>query len=197
MKIAVFSSVNENVSDGINALLDKYALQSPEVHFPVSIKDDEFVQSILDVCIDRKVKTVAYFPNATGLDYLLKQADDLVIVDIPTKELIRQLRTEDAVGIFWTDSPHDHIVLHALEDIAPDIWDITDGLDPIELDDDPFDDMSEKELHDAMHMHLGAFVDLLASFVASTVVASLTEAVIEQISDELGKKDFNPFNDEQ
>lgn len=197
MKIAVFSSVNADVSDGINALIDKYALHSPEVHFPVSINDDEFVQSILDVCIERKIKTVAYFPNATGLDHLLKQADDLVVVDIPVKEIIRQIKTDDAVGILWTDSPQDHIVLHALEDIAPDIWDITDGLDPIELEDDLYEDLSEKELHDAMHKHLGAFVDLLASFVASTVMASLTEAVIEQLADELGKKDFNPFQDEQ
>ena len=197
MKIAIFSSINADVSEGLDALLDKYALHSPEIHFPVSVKDDMFVQSILDVCKERKIKTVAYFPNATGLDEFLKQADDLVIVDIPTKEIIRQIKTEDAVGILWTDSPHDHIVLHALEDIAPDVWDITDGLDPIELDDDIFDDMSEQELHEAMHKHLGAFVDLLASFVASTVMASLTDAVIEQLADELGKKDFNPFKDEQ
>jgi hypothetical protein len=197
MKIAVFSSINVDVSDGINALIDKYALHSPEVHFPVSALEEKFVMSILRVCKERKVKTVAYFPNAMGLDHMLKEADDLIIVDIPVKEIIRQLSTDDAVGILWTDSVEDHIITHSLEDLAPDIWDITDGLDPIELDADDFGDMDEDALHEAMHHHLGAFVDLLAAFVASTVMNSLSEAVAQQLADELGKKDINPFKDEQ
>ena len=197
MKIAVFSSVSKDVSQGIHALIDKYALHSPEVHFPISVGNETFVMSIINTCKERKVKTVAYFPNAVGLDHMLKEADDLVIVDIPSKEIIRQLNTDDAVGIYWTDSIEDHIITHSLEDLAIEIFDITDGLDPIELDVNPLEDMDEEDLHDAMHMHLGAFVDLLAAFVASTVMNSLSEAVAQQLADELGKKDFNPFKDDE
>jgi hypothetical protein len=41
------------------------------------------------------------------------------------------------------------------------------------------------------------FVDLLAAFVAETVMESLSEAVAEHMLDAETKKDISPFKDEE
>jgi hypothetical protein len=86
--------------------------------------------------------------------------------------------------------------LHSVEDLAIDVWDITEGLDPIELEPDEYDGMDSHGLHDAMHKHLGMFVDLLAAFVAETVMDSLSEAVAQHIIEAETKRDVSPFKDE-
>jgi len=195
MKIALFSDENLDVSKALDQLITKYSEQSPEVIFPVKKNYDEFSQSIIRKCLENRVKVTAYFKDATGLEHILKQADDISITDEPIQEVLRQLESKDAVGIVWTDSLNDHLILHTVEDLALDVWDITDGIDPIEID-DPFTDMDTEQLHDAMHKHLGLFVDMMAAFVASTVMNSLSEAVAEHIRDSETKKDISPFRDE-
>jgi len=194
MKIAIFSDENLDVSKAIDELITKYSEQSPEVIFPVKVNNDEFSQSVIRKCLENRVKVTAFFKDATDLEHILKQVDNIYVTDQPLEEVLRQLGPKDAIGIVWTDSLNDHLVLHTTEDLALDTWDITDGLDLIEIE-DPFMDMDSDQLHDAMHKTIGVAVDMMAAYIASTVMDSLSQAVMEHILDRFDKKDISPFDD--
>ena len=195
MKIAIFSDENFEITDGIDQIITKYSEQSPEVIFPVKAGQDEFSQSIIRKCLENRIKVTVYFRNAFGLDHLLKQADDFVVCDDPIQEVLRQLTMRDAVGIVWSDSINDHLILHKVEDLALDVWDVTDGLDPIELDEDQFLNMDADELHDAMHKAIRVFADMMAAYIANTVMESLGQAVEQHLNEQENKKDISPFDD--
>ena len=195
MKIAIFSTDNLDVSKGIDQLITKYSEQSPEILFPVKVGQDDFSQSIIRKCLENRVKVSVYFKDATNLDHLLKQSDDITICDEPVNEVLHQLGPKDAVGIVWTDSLEDHLILHTMEDLALDVWDITDGIDPIEID-DAFENMDPDELHDAMHSTFGLLLDMMAAYVATTVMESLGQAVMEHLEDQL-RKNIRPFDDQE
>lgn len=195
MKIAIFSEENFEITDGIDQIITKYAEQSPEVIFPVKPGQDDFSQSVIRKCLENRVKATVYFRNAFGLDHLLKQADDFVVCDDPVQEVLRQLTLGDAVGIVWSDSVTDHVILHMVEDLALDVWDVTDGLDPIELDEDPFISMDADELHEGMHKAIRVFADMMAAYIANTVMESLGQAVAQHLDEQDNKKDISPFDD--
>ena len=195
MKLAIFSDENFEITDGIDQIITKYAEQSPEVIFPVKPGQDDFSQSVIRKCLENRVKVTVYFRNAEGLDHLLKQADDFVVCDDPIQEVLRQLTVQDAVGIVWSDSISDHLILHKVEDLALDVWDVTDGLDPIELDEDQFLNMEADELHDAMHKAIRVFADMMAAYIANTVMESLGQAVEQHLNEQENKKDISPFDD--
>lgn len=194
MKIAIFSTENLDISKGIDQLITKYSEQSPEILFPVKVGQDDFSQSVIRKCLENRVKVTIYFKDATNLDHLLKQADDITICDEPVNEVLHQLSPGDAVGIVWTDSLEDHLVLHTLEDLALDVWDVTDGIDQIEID-DAFESMDPDDLHDAMHKTFGILMDMMAAYVATTVMDSLGQAVMEHLENQL-RKNIHPFDEE-
>ena len=196
MKIAVISYQDIDVTDGMDDLFDKYGVENTTVLLPILKRDREFSQSVVQACLDHGVKIHCFFTSAENLDHLLKQADDITVIDNPVKEVLLQLNTGDALGLVWDDSPQAHFALHTVEDLALDTWDITDGLDVLEIEPDDYGDMGSSELHGAMMKHLGMFVDLLAAFVAETVMESLGEAVAEHLLDAETKRDISPFKDE-
>jgi hypothetical protein len=194
MKIAIFSEENLDISRAVDQLITKYSEQSPEVIFPVKVNYDEFSQSVLRKCLENRVKVTAYFKDATGLEHILKQADDITITDDPIQEVLRQIGPKDTVGIVWTDSLNDHLILHTIEDLGIDVWDVTHGIDPIEIDDDLFASMDPEHLHDSIHKTVDVLVDMLAAYIATTVMESLGEAVMDHILNQQ-KKDISPFDD--
>lgn len=199
MNIAVFSFKDIDVSDGVSELINRYRDKNPTILLPIVKTDDNFSQSVIRTAVDLNVKVNCFFVSAIGLDHILKQADDISITENPVKEVLRQLTQGDSVGMVWDDSPSNHFILHATEDLALDIWDITEGLDKIDSDGWDFD-FDEKTLHAEMHATLGKFIDLMCAFVANTVMNSLSEAVAEHIAlaEEDGDiKDINPFDDEE
>ena len=195
MKIALFSDENLDVSKAVDQLISEYSEQAPEILFPVKVNFDEFSQSVIRKCLENRVKCTAYFKDANGLEHILKQADDITITEEPVQEVLRQLGPKDAVGIVWTDSINDHLIVHTVEDLALDIWDITDGIDPIEMD-DPFMEMDPDALHDAMHKTLSVWVDMMSAYIATTVMDTIGQAVLENIQNQL-KKNINPFEDRE
>ena len=197
MKIAVISFQDIDVTEGMDDLFDKYGVEQTTVLLPILKRDREFTQSVVQACLDHGVKIHCYFTDAEGLDHILKQADDITVIDNPVKEVLLQLGSSDSLALVWDDSPQAHFALHTVEDLAIDTWDITEGLDVLEIEPDNFDDMSPNELHNQMFKHLGMFVDLLAAFVASTVMDSLSEAVAEHIIDSETKRNISPFKDEE
>ena len=194
MNIGVVSFQNKDVTKAINELADRYKTESPRVLIPVTTEDQEFIQSVLRACIENKIPVVCFISHAAGLDHLLKQADDIVVSDNPVKEVMHQLTIGDSFCIAWDDSIPAHHLLHAVEDLALDVWDITDGLDPIEIDDER--EYESDDLYDLMHESLGTFIDALAAFVGSVVMESLTQAVAERLREtDEGNRDISPFDD--
>jgi hypothetical protein len=198
MKIAVFSNENIDVSKAIDELITKYSEQSPEVLFPVKANQELFTQSVIRKCLENKVKTTLYCVSAVGLEQAIMQVDGSVTCEEPLQEVLRQLSPGDAVGIVWTDSMTDHLILHTVEDLALDTWDITDGIDPIEME-DPYGDMDAEQLHEAMHKTVAVLVELMSAYVASTVMDSISQAVMERIRNDIFARDSKlefPFDDD-
>ena len=118
MNLAIISLQDKDVSNGVSELLDKYHDKDLIVHLPVLKTDKQFSQSVIRTCLDKKVKVIAYFVSANGLDHLLKQADDISVSDNPVKEVLHQLNAGDSLGLVWDDSPTLHYAIHAIEDLA-------------------------------------------------------------------------------
>jgi len=197
MKIAIFSDENLDVSNGIDQIISQYSEQSPEILFPVKANQDDFSQSVIRKCLENRVKVTVYFKDAENLEHIIKQVDSTVVCDEPIQEVLRQLDQNSAVGMVWTDSMQNHLILHTVEDLALDIWDITEQLDPIEVDDDPFFGMDSNELHDVVHKALEVFADSMAAYIAATVMDSLGQAVAEHLTTQMRKKDISPFADQE
>lgn len=196
MKIAIVSFQDIEVTDGIEELLEQYDhVDEVTVLIPILKKDKEFTGTAIKACKEHGAKVHLFFASAEGLDDYLKEADDLTVTENPVKSVLHQLTVEDSLGLVWDDSPQAHFALHAVEDLAIETWDITEGLDVLEIDPDDFADMTANEIHKAMHKALGTFVDLMAAFIAETVMQSLSEAVAEHIMDSETKRDISPFDD--
>ena len=196
MNIAVISFSDVDVTDGVNLLANHYKDKNPRILLPVLKPNEKFTQSVLKSSLENELKITCFFESAVGLDHILKQADDITLSEHPVKESVDHLKAGDALAIVWDDGPLCHVIVHSIEDLALDTWDITDGLDELQLDDIGFD-MDADNLHDEMISTMGKFVDLMCAFVASTVMNSLSEAVAEHImlsEEDDGKKDIDPFN---
>lgn len=194
MNIAVISFKNHNVSIAIDELAEVYKDKNPTFLLPVMAPLENFTQSVLSTAIDNKIKVTCFFESAVGLDHILKQADDITLTENPIGEVLNNLKPGDALAMVWDDSPQAHVIVHGLEDLALDTWDITDGLDEIDIDDDF--SLDDEQMRIEMMNTLGKFVDIFAGYVANLVMGSLSEAVAEHIKmSELDddKKDIDPF----
>lgn len=197
--IAVFSFKDNDSYEALTDLVDSYEGESISFLMPIIKPLPKFFESVIKVSKEKAVPLKCYFNNVEGYDQYLKYAEDLILTDNPTKEAIRQLTPDDAVAIVWDDSTQAHFVMHSVEDLALEMWDITDDLAP--LDNESFDyELDNDKLHDELIGTMGKFVDLLAAFVANVVMESLGEAVAQHLmmsEDETDKKDFNPFDDKE
>lgn len=197
--IAVFSFKDNDSYIALTDLIDSYEGESVTFLMPLIKPLPKFFESVIKVSKEKAVPLKCYFQNVEGYDQYLKYSEDLILTDNPIKEVIRQLTPDDAVAIVWDDSSQAHFVLHAVEDLALEMWDIEADLAPI--DEDPFDfELDSDKIHDELLSTMGKFVDLLAAFVANTVMDSLGQAVAEHLmmsADETDKKDFNPFDDKE
>lgn len=198
MNIGVFSFKDKDVSKGLQDLVDSYEGAELTLLMPLIKPIPKFFESVIKVAKESaNVKLKCFFVTAEGFDNYLKYADDLVIAENPVREILRTLTPEDSLALVWDDTPQSHFVVHSVEDLALEMFDISDGL--IELDEaDIGFDLDSEDLHDELLSTMGRFVDLLAAFVANTVMESLGEAVAQHLmmsEEDLGKKDFNPFDD--
>lgn len=195
MNIAVISFKNHDVTDGIESLAEVYEGRNPTFLLPVMVPLETFTQSVLKSAKENELKVNCFFESAVGLDHILKQADDITLTENPIGEVLHNLKPGDALAIVWDDSPQAHVIVHGLEDLALDTWDITEGIDPIEMDDYDFS-LDNDQIRDEMLQAMGRFVDLMCNFVGNMVMASISEAVAEQIKmadSDSDKKDIDPF----
>lgn len=200
MNIGVFSFKDKDVYDGLLDLIESIPeVDKPVILLPIIKPLPEFYNSVIKVAKETHVELKCFFVSADDHDDLLSLAADLVVTDNPVKEVLRNLTSDDEIAIVWDDSSQAHFVVHAVEDLALDIWDISDGLMMFEQENYDFL-MDSDQTHEELIASMGKFVDLLATFVAQTVMESLSQAVLEHIMDNLedsDKKDFNPFRDEE
>jgi len=192
MNVAIISFEDICIEEGVEKLIEKYG-KDIKVFLPVTGKENHFAESVMDTCKAYDVKVTCFITNAVGIDHLLIDSEDIVITDNPVKEIIRQISINDAIGVVWDDSPQAHYILSAVEDFGVDVWDVTDGLDPIEID---YDDMSSDDLYENMALSMMAFVHAMSEFITSAVLDSLSEAVAERIQEAEGR-DINPFGDNE
>jgi len=192
MNVAIISFEDICIEEGVEKLIEKYG-KDINVFLPVTGKENHFAESVIDICKAYDVKVTCFITNAMGIDHLLIDSEDIVITDNPVKEIIRQISINDAIGLVWDDSPQAHYILSAVEDFGVDVWDVTDGLDPIEID---YDDKSSDELYDNMAVSMMAFVHAMSEFVTSSVLDALSESIAERLQESEGR-DISPFGDDE
>ena len=191
MNIAVISFQDVCADEGMFELINKYGKDKElRVLLPVTGSENHFAESVMDVCRDHSVKVTCFIVNAMDIDHILLNADDIVITDNPVKEIVRQITTEDALGIVWDDSPQAHFILHAIEDFGIEVWDITEGLDQIEVE---FTE-SQEDVYKAMMDSMAIFVEHMADYIMTSVLDVLAETVAKRIEED--GKDILPFKDD-
>ena len=191
MNVAVISFQDVCVDEGMLELINKYGKDKElRVLLPVTGSENHFAESIMDVCRDHSVKVTCFIVNAMDIDHILLNADDIVITDNPVKEIVRQITTEDTLGIVWDDSPQAHFILHAIEDFGIEVWDITEGLDQIEVE---FTE-SQEDVYKAMMDSMAIFVEHMADYIMTSVLDVLAETVAKRIEED--GKDILPFKDD-
>jgi hypothetical protein len=191
MNISVISFQDVCVDEGMLKLINKYGKDKElRVLLPVTGSENHFAESVMDVCRDHSVKVTCFIVNAMDIDHILLNADDIVITDNPVKEIVRQITTEDALGIVWDDSPQAHFILNAIEDFGIEVWDITEGLDQIEIE---FTE-SQEDVYKAMMDSMAIFVEHMADYIMTSVLDVLAETVAKRIEED--GKDILPFKDD-
>ena len=189
MNIAVISFEDVCVDEGVTQLLEKYG-KGVNVFIPVTGNENHFAESVMGICKDHDVRTTCFIANASDIDHILVDADDIVITDNPVKEMIRQITLDDVLGIVWDNSPMAHFVLSAVEDFGIETWDITDGLDQIEIEyaEEPVEIIRERMIES-----MNVFVEHMADYVMTSVLEVLSDEVAKRILEDT--KEIDPFKD--
>jgi len=191
MNIAVISFQDVCVDEGMLELINKYGKDKElRVLLPVTGSENHFAESVMEICKDHSIKVTCFIANAMDIDHILLNADDIVITDNPVKEVVRQVTAEDTLGIVWDGSPQAHFILNAVEDFGIEIWDITEGLEPIDVE---FTD-SQEDVYKAMMDSMAIFVEHMADYIMTSVLDVLAETVAKRIDDD--DKDIMPFKED-
>jgi hypothetical protein len=188
-RIVVMPFKDGNVKEGMRRLiqLNKDAV----VMFPV-MDLPQFTTSMTQVLEETSAKYHLFFTDGSdGIDNLVLKAHDITMCLSPMKEMTREITAEDVLAMVWEDSIEAHLVLHAVEDLAIEAWNIDDGLEPIEVE---FDDDDESDmLYEEMQEALSVFIEAFATYITNGVLNTLAKAVEERLREDLGKKDIDPF----
>ena len=189
-RIAVISfEDNADVTEGLELLLEKY----DEVHVMLAVSgNNNFVRTALKAMLSYDITFTLYVSETEGIEHI--PHENITICSNPIKEVMRQIEPHDVLAMVWDDSLESHAVLHSLEDYGLEMWDITDGLDIIEIDYD--DDRETEELYDIMTTTLNLFAESLAAYVTSAVLDVLTDTIRERLAEEDDMKDISPFDDD-
>jgi hypothetical protein len=192
-QIAVVSYQEDvDVSKGMAELIAKYP--KAKVLIPVE-RYNIFAKSVLQVVLANDMKFHLFISDESeGIDDAVIKAEDITFCSNPNREVMRQVRPYDVLALVWDDSTDAHIALHTLEDFGLESWDISDGLDMIEID---HADETAEELMDAVQDSMAAFIENLSAYVVTTVLDALTQSVNEHIDSIEHQKDISPFDDEE
>ena len=189
-RIVVLPFKDGDIKEGMRRLiqLNKDAvILFPVMDLPV------FRASMTNIIEETGVKYHLFFTDGSdGIDDLVLKAHDITMCGNPLREMTREITAEDVLAMVWEDSIEAHLVLHAVEDLAVETWNIDNGLEPIEVefDDDDESDMLYEEMQEAM----SNFIEAFATYITNGVLTTLSKAVEERLREDMGKKDINPFD---
>jgi hypothetical protein len=177
-KIAVISfDPDIDVTTGMQALGVKY----PEAKFLIAIDEyGDYAKSAVKSAMEFGDFHL-YFSEEASIEEPVHK-DQITFSSDPVKDITRELSSNDVLAVVWDESLDIHEVVHSLEDFAIDMWDISDGLDQIELDYES-DDETE-ELYDVMTTSMAIFAESLAAYVTSAVLDVLTETIRERMAED-------------
>lgn len=183
---------NINVYKGVKELTELH----PDAEVLVPIEEyGAFIKSALKAVLESDNPFHLFFSETASITEPVA-SENISYCKDPLKEVLRNITTEDVLGMVWDDSDECHLVLHSLEDFALEMWDITDGLDVIEIDYD-FDGHGDTDVaYEVMAKSLEVFVENLATYVTSAVLDVLSATIMERMAEEDGQKDISPFDDE-
>ena len=178
MNIVVISfDPDVDVTAGLQALSVKY----PKAKFLIAIEEyGQFAKTAVKAAMELG-NFHLYFSEEASIQEPVHK-DQITFCNNPIKEMTRQITFEDVLAIVWDESLDVHAVVHSLEDFGIDMWDISDGLDIIELDYDG--DESTDELYEIMTNSLEVFAQSLAAYITSTVLDVLTETIRERMAED-------------
>jgi hypothetical protein len=187
-KIIVISMQDVDVSKGLKQLLDKYP--KAKVWFPVT-GDEIFFESVIQSCQDKNASFHCFIPDV-GDNVQVQSFNDnqVTVCSDPIKEILRQVSHDDVLAIVWDDGIECHMVLHSVEDYGLETWDITDGIDPIEID--YSDSGAASELFSDMMDTMQDFVEKMSLYLTATILEALNQVIGENL-DRL--KDIDPFEE--
>ena len=183
-RIIALSFSDHNAFDGLDKLFELY----PEAIVVTPVDGNlEFLRSIVAACDKHGIKTHLFVPD-TGADYEGANGHTVTTCANPLKEILRNVTPDDVLAIVWDDSIDAHMVLHSVEDYGLEVWDITEGLDPIEMDQRDSDDLYT-EMQDAMTQ----FIDVFAAYVVEEVLNKVTKTVESLLLN--AHEDIDPFEE--
>lgn len=183
-RIIAISFTDHDASKGLDTLFDLY----PDSIVVTPVDGNlNFLRSIVAACDKHDIKTHLFVPD-TGADYEGTNGHTVTTCANPLKEIIRNVTPEDVLAIVWDDSIDAHMVLHSVEDYGLEVWDISDGLDVIEIDHSDSDD-----LYTEMQDTLTQFIDVFAAYVVEEVLNKVTKTVESLLMD--AHEDIDPFEE--
>ena len=188
-RLIVVSFKDVDVSIGLDQLIRKYP--DSKVAFPMIEENDTFYQIVVQVCKNNNIPMHFFIPEV-GDDVQVHpiNGNEVTISSNPIKELLRNVHPDDILALVWDDSIECHMALHSVEDYGLEAWDITEGLDPIEVDYSDGDIKSEMftDMMDSMQ----DFVEKMTLYVTANILESLNQVIGENL-DHL--KDIDPFEE--
>lgn len=190
-RIIVLPFKDGNVYDGLRRLI---ALNETAIIVLPVMGFTTFLETAVKAIEETKTKYHLFFTDETeDIDKLILGAHDMTVCSNPIREILREVTSEDVLGIVWDDSIEAHMAIHAVEDYAIETWSIEDGLDFIEIEDDEVD---SDFLYEQMQERLSEFIEAFSEYIMTGVLEALTNAVQERINEEEGKRDINPFEED-
>jgi len=191
-RIIVLPFKDANVTDGLRRLLQLN--NDAMVVLPVVPGFPEFTATSHQVLTDSKAKYHLFFTDGDeGIDSLILNANDITMCSNPTKEILREVTSEDVLAMVWDECIEAHLTLHAVEDLAVETWNIEDGLDVIEVD---FDDEDTDILYEEMQEALSNFIEAFATYLTAGVLDVLSKTIEAKLKEDEGKRGINPFDKE-
>jgi hypothetical protein len=189
-RIIVLPFKDGDVQDGIRRLIQLHP--DAVVVFPV-MELPTFNTSLTKVLEESGAKYHLFFTDGSdGIDSLVLKAHDITMCGNPIKEITREITADDVLAMVWEDSIEAHLILHAVEDLAIETWNIEDGLEAIEVE---FDDDDESDmLYEEMQEALSNFIESFATYITNGVLNTLSKAIEERLREDMGKKDIDPFD---
>lgn len=187
-RIIVLPFKDGNVSEGLRRLIQLN--NNAVVVFPV-MDLPEFTSSAMKALEETGAKYHLFFTDGSeNIDNLVLKAHDITMCGNPMKEIVREITSDDVLGLVWEDSIEAHLTLHAVEDLAVETWNIEDGLEVIEVD---LDEDESDLLYEEMQEALTNFIEAFATYLTNGILETIANAVEERLREDMGKKDIDPF----